>query len=65
MHRVSAGIYPGVCGVKGFLRTLTWHEREKIPIGRNGVSGNEEKSKIADRGRQTLTGKVWKELMGW
>lgn len=61
----GTGHHEGVCGVRGYLRMLAWHKKEKIPVGRNGVSGNEKESETADRGRQAFTGKAWKELLGW
>lgn len=60
----GTGHHEDVCGVRGYLGTLAWHKKEKIPVGRNGVSGNQKESETADRGRQAFTGKAWKELLG-
>jgi len=57
--------HEGIYGVWGYLSTFAWHKKEKIPVGGNGVSGNEEESEKADRGRQAFTRKAWEELLGW
>lgn len=39
----------GVWGVRGYLKTLAWYKKDKTPVGRNRVSGNEEGNERADR----------------